>query len=64
MLHSSEEEALTRHLSTTPSHPSERKGNVLYDSVYVMVSKRQNHGDRKQINGCQMLGMVGEGYWC
>lgn len=37
------------------------EGNTLYDSLYVTLSKRQNHSGRKQICGCQGSGL--EGRW-
>lgn len=42
---------------------SERKlesnGYILYDSIYMMFSQRKSYRDKKQISGCQGLGVGG-----
>lgn len=36
------------------------KGYILYDSIYMTVSKWQSYNNRQQISGCQGLEVQGE----
>lgn len=36
----------------------------MYDSIYINISNKQIHGDRKQISGCKGLEVEDDGVEC
>lgn len=38
------------------------KGHLFHDVIFITILKLQSYEDVEQINGCQALGMVGDGH--
>lgn len=41
-----------------------RHKGPMYDSIYINISNKQIHGDRKQISGCKGLEVEDDGVEC